>query len=83
MLNQGLHVCRLRQNELERRFAEEWESRNVRNQGRDLIDYMLAEDNNRPCGEVTERDRQVVATVIQWLGSPVGQSFIDTVHGTE
>lgn len=81
MLNQGLHVHRLQQNELERKFAEEWESRNVRNQGRDLIDYMLAVDNNRPCGEVTERDRQVVATVIQWLGSPVGQSFIDTVHG--
>ena len=32
-----------------------------------------------PKGEVTERDKVVAATVIQWLGSPVGQFFIGNV----
>ena len=44
--------------------------------GRGVLDYLLAEDSNYPKGEVTERDRKVAATVIQWLGSPVGQSFL-------
>lgn len=44
--------------------------------GRGTLDYMLAEIPNEPRGEVTARDRVVAATVIQWLGSPVGRCFL-------
>ena len=77
MRNKGMHQYRFKQNPLEERFAVEWERHNE--QGRTL-DYILAKDNNRPnSDDVTERDRLVAATVIQWLGSPVGQEFIEKV----
>jgi hypothetical protein len=44
--------------------------------GRGTLDYLLAKDCNFPNGEVTARDREVAATVIQWLGSSVGQCFL-------
>ena len=50
--------------------------------GRGTLDYLLATDN-RPCGDVTPRDAEVAATVIQWLGSPVGQRFVKEVLGIE
>ena len=81
MKNVGLHPYRFAYNPAERKFAKAWEQRNVsptdgRLDGKGTLDYLLAEDCNHPCGEVTERDRQVAATVSQWLGSPVGQFFL-------
>lgn len=81
MKNIGLHTYRFEQNPLERKFAKEWDRINrsaIDGQldGKGTLDYLLATDNNRPRGEVTDRDRQVAATVIQWLGSPVGQNFV-------
>jgi len=32
--------------------------------------------NGRPKDYLTEREEQIVFTTIQWLGSPVGQSFL-------
>jgi hypothetical protein len=49
--------------------------------GRGTLDYLLAKNCNDPNGEVTDRDREVAATVIQWLGSPVGQDFVAEVSG--
>ena len=83
MKNEGLHQYRFKQNPLEEQFALAWEEKNLnlhgQEDGRGTLDYLLADDPNQPCGEVTERDRIVAATVIQWLGSPVGQGFIDDV----
>lgn len=80
MKHKGLHTHRLSQNPLEKKFAKAWELHNNINQnGYNVLDYMLAEDNNRPQGEVKKRDRVVAATVIQWLGSPVGQNFLNEV----
>jgi hypothetical protein len=82
MKNKGKHQYRLKQNILEKKFAETWDKQNsgkFNDEGRGTLDYLLAEDCNRPCGEVTERDREVAATVIQWLGSPVGQGFLEEV----
>lgn len=76
----GRHAGRLKDpmNLLERIFADEWDQNN-RN-GR-ILEYLLAENPNRPAGEVTERDSEVAATVIQWLGTNVGQAFLrDVIH---
>jgi len=81
MRNKGKWQHRLSSNPLEKLFAESWDEINTASPGRrdgyGTLDYLLAEDPNRPCGEVTDRDRVVAATVVQWLGSPVGQSFLD------
>lgn len=76
MKNKGLHQYRFKENPLEKAFAKQWEKENV--EGR-ILDYLLAKDLNYPKGEVTDRDREVAATVIQWLGSPCGQSFVEEV----
>lgn len=80
MKNKGLHQYRFKDNPLEEVFAKAWENENTAKggaiEGHGYLDYLLAEDCNRPAGEVTDRDRVVAATVIQWLGSPIGQCFI-------
>lgn len=76
MLNKGINHHRLEFSLPERIFAELWEEQNTH--GRTL-DYLLAENNNRPMDEVTDRDRRVAATVIQWLGSLVGDNFLRDV----
>ena len=84
MKNKGLHQHRFRDNPLERSFAKAWDKANkVDGFGRGTLDYLLAVDSNRPAGEVTPRDRAVAATVIQWLGSPIGQGFVKDVLGLE
>ena len=70
--HKGIHTHRFRENPEEERFAKAWTVQN--NPGRTL-DYLLARAENNPV-RVSERDREVAATVIQWLGSPVGQSFL-------
>lgn len=52
-------------------FARLWQEQN------DLqhtLEYILSNDNRRAV--VSERDIEVAATVIQWLGSNVGMSFL-------
>ena len=84
MKNKGLHQYRFKDNPMEKRFANAWEKQNVSHMdkkldGKGTLDYLLAKDSNRPIGEVTDRDRVVAATVVQWLGSPVGRSFVEQV----
>lgn len=76
--NKGLHQHRFSQNPLEEKFAKAWEKLNPKGSNNNL-EYILALNNNRPRGEVSDRDRQVAATIIQWLGSPVGRNFIKDV----
>ena len=63
----GLHPYRFKDNPEERRFAEAWAKHC--GDGKTLA-YLLF-----PVAP-TEREEQVAATVIQWLGSPVGQGFL-------
>jgi len=85
MKNNGKSQHRMKDNELEKTFAEEWEKlntdRNGKLNGMGTLDYLLAETINYPSGEVTDRDRVVAATVVQWLGSPVGSEFVKRVVG--
>lgn len=80
MINKGRHQHRFAANPLERAFAEAWETMNLnasgRSDGQGILDWLLVEDPKGPMGEVTDRDREVAATVIQWLGSHVGEIFV-------
>lgn len=76
MEHKGLSVNRLQDNPLEKAFAETWEEYNGQfNQ----LAYMLSEDNKLDWENVSDRDAQIAATVIQWLGSNVGQAFVRDV----
>lgn len=86
MYNKGLSQHRFKQNPLEKKFAQAWEKQNIsirdgKLDGRGTLDYLLAVNPNDPRGEVTSRDRAVAATVVQWLGSPVGEGFVKDVLG--
>ena len=81
MKNRGRNQHRLNQNPLEKKFAWTWEKMNGGIQRHGILDYLLAENNNQPMDEVSDRDREVAATVIQWLGSPVGKIFLYQVIG--
>ena len=72
----GLNAARLRperENPEEVRFAKAWQKHNE--QGCTLDHLLDPIGSGRPA-ESTERDTMVAATVIQWLGSPVGQFFL-------
>ena len=80
MRNKGKWQHRFTNNPMEKHFAEKWEEINDSVSGRGLLDYLLAKTVNEADGVVTERDRTVAATIVQWLGSPVGQGFIEDVN---
>lgn len=75
----GLNQHRLSSNQLERRFAEHWDDLNKRG---DTLAWILNRFDSRGAqrkGHVSARDADVAASVIQWLGSPVGQGFLAEV----
>jgi len=59
-------------------FAQQWSSLNmpVARIGTPLLQHLIGE-------KFTGRDAMVAATVIQWLGSNVGMSFIQDVAAAE
>jgi hypothetical protein len=71
----GLRTYRFEANPEEERFALAWITRNERE---GLLNLLLdpAYGSNGRSVDVDDRDAAVAATVIQWLGSPVGQSFL-------
>lgn len=74
MKHQGLHAYRLSPkagNPKEVRFALKWKEWN------DLghtLEYLLGDGQKKQ--PATDREIEVAATVIQWLGSPVVQGFL-------
>lgn len=83
MQNKGMHQYRFGSNPIEKLFAEKWEEINTSPLSSfGIVDYILADDNI-PTGGLSDRDREVAATVIQWLGSPVGQDFLRDVQEGE
>jgi hypothetical protein len=74
--NVGLSAWRLKPqqaNPEEVAFAKKW---NEQNQEKGILSYLLDPQNRGSSAHVSDRDRMVAATVIQWLGSPVGQNFL-------
>jgi hypothetical protein len=75
---QGLHPYRFRNNPEEKRFAKKWTEHNKHGSGSvSTLAYLLWEGDQITCPpEASDRDHTVAATVIQWLGSTVGQAFL-------
>lgn len=72
MLHKGFHDNRLtKDNPREIAFSIEWEKHNDRQHGFQPIQMLIP--------GCTERDTQVASTVIQWLGSNCGMSFLYNV----
>ena len=63
-------------NEQERVFAEKWQDINDEEHMSTLARLLAEDPNARNLPRPSDRDKMVAATVIQWLGSPVGQGFL-------
>lgn len=73
---QGLSTHRLKDNPLEAAFAKAWAKINEEAQGRTTSTLAYLLNGQRRPADPTEREWAVANTVIQWLGSHVGQNFI-------
>lgn len=73
MKHTGLSTHRLASNPLEAAYAAAWEK-----QAPHTLGWLLSGPVNEN-GDYTQRDATVAATMIQWLGSPVGSSFVQEV----
>lgn len=79
IVHQGLGHARVPYNPKERAFAKAWEQENEPHSH--ILQSMLSHMPT-PLGRVvTPRDAQIAATVIQWLGSPIGSHFLASVQG--
>ena len=58
---------------MERAFHDAWNEQ----QAGHTLEYLMGDGTRR--AELTERDELVAATVIQWLGSPVGSNWLEGV----
>ncbi len=82
-------VRRVKYNDLELAFAEEWakesKPRSWYNFGHGMAqDLFIVTDEGWPhrpirfLTKLTKRDHMMIATVVQWLGTNVGMSFLRT-----
>ena len=83
--HEGMNLNRLTKeadNPREVVFAEMWKRENSRRR-MSLLAWILKDWVKDPCGrdanEVSQHDATVAATVIQWLGTNVGASFLTDV----
>ncbi len=65
----GKNTHRFRSNPLELIAALHWQE-----QGEALLEYLNGDGQHRK--EVSTEVREMVNTVMQWLGSPVGQNYM-------
>lgn len=75
----SLNVHRFKENPQEKAFATAWEDMDCfRRDGCGTLQYMMCPPryDHRYPPVISDRDRLVAATVIQWLGSPVGLCFL-------
>lgn len=75
--HKGKHLHRLKSNPEEQRFATAWKS--FCENGN--LDYLLG--NGGQATLVSDNDAEVAATIVQWLGSPVGQGFLENLGYTK
>jgi hypothetical protein len=91
MKNKGLFHERINHNPREKAFAETWEHENERpdkfavDHGYGTLQNLFTTghkydimDPLKWVLEITDHDKYIVATVVQWLGSNVGMSFLHT-----
>lgn len=76
---QGKNIHRFNQNPLEKVFAKRWQE--LCESGENL-EYLLSGPTNQRL-PITDKEQIAANTVVQWLGSPVGQYFLITVLATK
>lgn len=80
--NVGIRHERIKHNVREKAFFVNWLKENIPspgvNGGRGLLSCLFADYDKVSFSEITLRERMIVATVIQWLGSNIGFGFIET-----
>ena len=80
---EGRHTRRFRDNPLELAFALAWQKANSGKTLDLLLDPSSSNLLSKP-PMATDDQYLVAATVIQWLGSPVGQNFlVDVLKGKD
>lgn len=88
--NIGHRVERIKYNDLEKAFHETWlkwnEPRVGVNYGNGTLQDLFIEKGERPfsrkwIADISNRERWIVATVIQWLGTNVGMAFLHEALG--
>ncbi len=78
----GNRTYRFKDNPLEKEFSKAWKADNERpNGGAGVLELSMG-DGVRP-GIIDQRDATLAASVVQWLGSPVGQHFLTEVLKTK
>lgn len=79
----GSSAHRLESNPLEKLFADAWRERNELQSSFDpcktTLAYLLSQDGGKTLLETSDRDEMIAATIIQWLGSPIGSQFVQDV----
>jgi hypothetical protein len=71
----GLHPYRFKDNAEEKLFAEAWAKQNEQGHTLAYLLHVGDQGGQRPV-EPSDRDHVVAATVVQWLGSHVGECFL-------
>lgn len=76
----GKSIHRLRDNPREKIFSDAWveenKPANYPLKKYSLLEQLLSDDGGKTKAGVSDRDEMIAATVIQWLGSPVGFSWL-------
>lgn len=76
MENEGIFKGHIPYNKREKAFAEQWEHENKMFR---ILENLTLSHPFTPA----DRDAEVAATVIQWLGSNVGMAFLSSVMKRE
>ena len=71
----GVNHKRIVKEPMEARFVQTWRDIN-KDDDRPTLAYLLDPEHPHVPDEPSERDWEVAGTVVQWLGSPVGQGFV-------
>lgn len=85
--NVGINLNRLEHNDREKAFHDQWLKENdpllYINYGNGILQDLFLRSERIGLGadtcihKINQRDREIVATVIQWLGSNIGMCFLE------
>lgn len=76
----GCNYRRWKDNPLEQKYVEEWVKIN---KAGNVLGYIVSSKNENDTYTLSKRDLEVAVKVIQWLGTPVGRSFVENVLSSE
>jgi hypothetical protein len=76
----GFKTYRHKDNPKEKEFHDKFLRHHNRDGYNDMdnIVFGTGERGMRPAEYLTDREKQIVLSTIQWLGSPVGQGFLNS-----